>query len=112
MSFGSAVTIALPDWIGWLGRTFAGFPSCAQGAPDGSRADRLRSGPRRARIAPFVGEERCVILDFGSINMDLVMAVTALPRPGETVLCDGYVTKPGGKGSNQAVAAARAGAKV
>jgi len=53
-----------------------------------------------------------VILDFGSINMDLVMVVAALPRPGETVLCDGYVTKPGGKGSNQAVAAARAGARV
>ncbi|MGK9166553.1 ribokinase [Inquilinus limosus] len=44
--------------------------------------------------------------------MDLVMAVTVLPRPGETVLCEGYVTKPGGKGSNQAVAAARAGARV
>lgn len=53
-----------------------------------------------------------MILDFGSINMDLVMVVAALPRPGETVLCDGYVTKPGGKGSNQAVAAARAGARV
>lgn len=53
-----------------------------------------------------------MILVFGSLNMDLIMAVPALPRPGETVLTDSYVTKPGGKGNNQAVAAARAGAAV
>lgn len=49
---------------------------------------------------------------FGSINMDLIMQVPVLPKPGETVLTDAYVTKPGGKGGNQAVAAARSGGNV
>jgi ribokinase len=53
-----------------------------------------------------------MILVFGSLNMDLVMTVPVLPKPGETVLCPGYTLKPGGKGNNQAVAAARAGAPV
>jgi ribokinase len=53
-----------------------------------------------------------VIVVFGSLNMDLVMAVPALPRPGETVLCPSYRALPGGKGNNQAVAAARAGGGV
>ena len=53
-----------------------------------------------------------MILVFGSLNMDLVMEVPALPRRGETALSPGYLTKPGGKGGNQAVAAARAGAEV
>ncbi len=49
---------------------------------------------------------------FGSINMDLIMQVSELPKPGETVLTDRYLTKPGGKGANQAVAAARSGGDV
>ena len=51
-----------------------------------------------------------MIVVFGSINVDLVVRVPTLPRPGETVLAPDYDTVPGGKGANQAVAAARAGA--
>ena len=51
-----------------------------------------------------------MILVFGSLNADLVFQVQALPRPGETVLCPGYALAPGGKGANQAAAAAKAGA--
>ncbi len=53
-----------------------------------------------------------MIVVFGSINVDLVVRVEALPRPGETVLSPGYAAVAGGKGANQAVAAARAGADV
>jgi ribokinase len=48
----------------------------------------------------------------GSLNMDLVVEVPTIPEPGETVLGDNFATFPGGKGANQAVAAARLGAKV
>jgi ribokinase len=50
------------------------------------------------------------ILVVGSINMDLVVRSPHMPAPGETVLGEGFVTSPGGKGANQAVAAARLGA--
>ncbi len=48
----------------------------------------------------------------GSVNMDLFFEVAALPEPGETVLAAAVHRQPGGKGGNQAVAAARAGADV
>ena len=51
------------------------------------------------------------ILVVGSVNMDLVVRSPHIPAPGETVLGEGFVTSPGGKGANQAVAAARLGAK-
>jgi ribokinase len=53
-----------------------------------------------------------MIVVFGSINIDLIVPVPHLPVPGETVLGGDYVIAPGGKGANQAVAAARAGAAV
>jgi ribokinase len=51
----------------------------------------------------------CVV---GSVNMDIGFDVDTLPRPGETALAASMRSTPGGKGANQAVAAARAGADV
>lgn len=52
------------------------------------------------------------ILVVGSLNADLIMAVPACPRPGETVIAGAPQRGLGGKGANQAVAAARAGGRV
>ena len=49
---------------------------------------------------------------FGSINLDLIFSMDAMPAPGETLLATGMTIMPGGKGANQAVAAALDGAKV
>ncbi len=48
----------------------------------------------------------------GSLNMDLVVNTPRIPVIGESVLGWGFMTNPGGKGANQAVAASRLGAKV
>lgn len=58
----------------------------------------------------LIGDARVAVL--GSLNSDHVLRVTTLPRPGETVLAKAVSRVPGGKGANQAVAAARAGALV
>jgi ribokinase len=52
------------------------------------------------------------IVVIGSINMDLVVRAERLPKPGETVRGREFQTIPGGKGANQAVAAARLGAET
>lgn len=52
------------------------------------------------------------IVVLGSLNMDLVVRAERIPRPGETVPGEGFVTIPGGKGANQAAAAARLGGNV
>jgi len=52
------------------------------------------------------------IVIVGSFNADLTTYLERMPRPGETVSGDKFVTGPGGKGSNQAVATARLGADV
>jgi len=49
---------------------------------------------------------------FGSINTDIIAKVRRIPNPGETMIAQSSITKPGGKGANQAVAAARAGSVV
>jgi ribokinase len=52
------------------------------------------------------------IIVLGSLNMDLVVKVERMPRPGETVSGGELRTIPGGKGANQAVAAAKLGGRV
>lgn len=52
------------------------------------------------------------ILVIGSLNMDLIVRTPRIPAPGETILGHTFSTAPGGKGANQAVAAAKLGAPV
>lgn len=53
-----------------------------------------------------------MITVIGSMNMDLVVDTKRVPENGETILGKDFYTFPGGKGANQAVAAARLGGNV
>ena len=54
----------------------------------------------------------CDVVVIGSSNMDMVVRCSELPLPGQTILGNDFVMNPGGKGANQAVAAAKLGAKT
>ncbi len=53
-----------------------------------------------------------MLIVFGSINMDVNMNLKSFPADGETVISSSYIMSPGGKGANQALAAARTGTKT
>src|SRR5919201_3345242 len=69
-----------------------------------------RSPARREYRSRVVSSARLTVL--GSLNMDVSVAVPRLPAPGATVLGGAASFAPGGKGANQAVAAARLGTSV
>jgi ribokinase len=73
---------------------------------------RHRSARRPRAIASGAVSEAPRITVVGSANIDLVARCERLPRPGETVTDAVFERVPGGKGANQAVAAARLGASV
>jgi len=59
-----------------------------------------------------LGQNRPKIVVVGSSNMDLVVKSPRIPTVGETILGGDFIMTPGGKGANQAVAAAKLGAQV
>ena len=91
----------------WMPRSSKPVAGCAEQAAVGSTPIHSRPGAGKG--------ERLVsatIVVLGSFNLDMITTMERLPQPGETVQGRRFSTGPGGKGSNQAVAAARLGADV
>src|SRR5262245_50453435 len=65
---------------------------------------------RRGRLQPRCMKPEIVVV--GSLNLDLVIELGRFPQPGETVIGSSLKTFCGGKGANQAYAAAKLGAHV
>ena len=59
-----------------------------------------------------IKQDKPKIVVVGSSNMDLVVKAPRIPAVGETILGGDFIMTPGGKGANQAVAAAKLGAEV
>src|SRR5205807_988933 len=90
------------------------FTSCARTARSTSISARTASSTSMKAGLPGAKARsmRSTPAGIGSPDMDLVVRAPHLPVPGETVLGGGFSTVPGGKGANQAVAAARLGART
>jgi ribokinase len=73
---------------------------------------RMAGGHRTLWRTPILLINGAMVIVFGSINLDLIFTVPHIPAAGETVLGPAIRIEPGGKGANQAVAAARDGAVV
>ena len=107
------------------GQLLLGLPTRFFDAPD--IIGRLMCAPELCKYSPIILSQailmsRClsrflreVVMSHtvvvGGLDMDLVVELPTIPRPGETVLGENSATVPGGKGANQAVAMERSGAK-
>ena len=86
----------------WAGTAYG----LARAEPAGDVVERLSAGAGSRPLS------RVALTVVGSVNLDLVARVERLPRAGETLTAVAFERIPGGKGANQAVAAARLGAEV
>ncbi len=82
-----------------------GDPAAGMTDPAAGKTDPSAGNPARPG-------DRGLVLVVGSVNEDVVLQVPRRPGPGETIFATSRQHAPGGKGANQAVAAARAGADV
>jgi hypothetical protein len=82
----------------------------ALGAVESGMVRRVTRPRKRTSASADLRDEPILVI--GSRNMDLVTRCEHLPRTGQTVFGTDFFTAPGGKGANQAVAAARLGVRV